>query len=104
MTLRNKYGLSYRLLSLQDSLYYFYMVDVPLLSLLQMTGILGVKYSQAYDFVHLNHILVKGLILLQMTVESLMSHSFGPSLQKKVHVPTKADASQRPFRSGFVKK
>ena len=87
MTLRGKFGLSRFLLNHQDKIFYFYMVDVPLFSTQKLVGI----KPEDIDRINKYHILVKGLIVMVMTMESLMSHTFGPGPKKpKEHVHSEA--------------
>ena len=73
MSLKGKYGLSKLLLTYQNAIITFYMLDIPFFFV--------VKYFSLplpVDGVFKYQLLVKGIIILWMGMESLCNHVFGP--------------------------
>jgi hypothetical protein len=72
---RNKWGLSKVLIGVQDYVFYFYCLDFPIFSLLWLNDIV----KPQLESVMRTQIAIKLLITSIMTVETLLSHLYGPT-------------------------
>ena len=73
---RNKWGLSKKLIWVQDYVFYFYCFDFPVLS---VVWLLDLDLLGAIPAVMRTHICIKLIVLTIMTTEALLCHVYGPT-------------------------
>ena len=76
------------------------MFDVPFFSSFKIFDF----RADGVNYVSSKHILVKGLIVMVMTIESLLAHQLGPGVTKtKKPKENTVDTSKGPFKSPLTR-